>query len=83
MEAYLRPLVSRRLYTTIIRHGNKEVLSISQSYSITGASPSDCFCVMSRTLVRGVLPLCGDAVGIFCSPSRLRQYKQDLALNDS
>ena len=27
--------------------------------------------VMSRTLVAGDLPLCRDAVGVFCSPSRL------------
>ena len=34
----------------------------------TGASPSD---LISRTLVGGVLPLCQDAVGVFCSPSQL------------
>ena len=29
------------------------------------------FCVISRTFVGGVLPLCRDGVGIFCSPSWL------------
>ena len=28
-------------------------------------------CVMSRTLIGGVLPLCKDAVGVFYSPSQL------------
>ena len=32
------------------------------------------FSVISRTLVGGVLPLCSDAVGIFCSTSRLSHY---------
>ena len=38
------------------------------------------FSAISRTLVRGVLPLCRDAVGVFCSPSWLA--KECLARRD-
>ena len=31
----------------------------------------------TRTHVRGVLPFCRDAVGVFCSPSRLGQYHSE------
>ena len=53
-------------------NGNEGVLHIHKSYSITGASPSNC--LMSYTghsLVEGVLPLCRDAVSVFSSPSQL------------
>ena len=32
------------------------------------------FSVISRTLIGGVLPLCRDAIRVFCSPSRLDQH---------
>ena len=44
-------------------NGNEGVLQIPQSSSITEASPSDC--IISRTLVRRILPLTIDAVGVF------------------
>ena len=45
---------------------------ISQSSSITGASPSYYLVSYVRhTLAGGVLPLCRDAVGVLYSPSRL------------
>ena len=50
--------------------GNKRVLYIPQNSSITGASPSYLFSIISRTLIGGVLPLYRDAVGVFCSPSQ-------------
>ena len=31
------------------------------------------FSVITRTLVDGILPLCRDAVGVFCIPNRLDQ----------
>ena len=53
--------------------GNKGVFSIPRSCSITRASPSDCFCVISSILIGEVLPLCRDAVGLFYSPWWLGQ----------
>ena len=44
------------------------VLRIPQISSITGALLFDCLESYIRTLVEGVLPLCGDAVDIFYSP---------------
>ena len=53
-------------------NGNEEVLHIPQISSITWASPSDFFGVISRTLVGGgVLPLCRDAVSVFNGASIL------------
>ena len=45
---------------------NEEVFHITQSSSITGASPSDCLVLYSK-----ILPLCFDAVGVFYSPIQL------------
>ena len=45
--------------------GNEGVLRILQSFSITEASPSNLFSVISRTLVEGVLSLYRNEVGVF------------------
>ena len=58
------------------------VLHVSQSFSFTGISPSDFFSVISRTLVRGVLPLCREAVDVFYSTSRLDNLNKDYILRD-
>ena len=47
--------------------GNKGVLCISRDL------PSDCLVSYIRTLFGEVLPLCWDAVSVFCCPSRLGQ----------
>ena len=47
--------------------GNEGVLHVPQSSSILEASPSDCL----MTLAEKILPLCRDAVGVFCNPNRL------------
>ena len=55
--------------------GNKGVLHITQSSSITGTSPSDC--LMSYPgypLWEGILPFSRGAVGVFYSLSRLDIY---------
>ena len=52
--------------------GNKGVLRISQSSSIT----IRLFNVISWTLVERVLQLCRDAVSVFCSPSRLGKIER-------
>ena len=50
----------------------EEVLRIPQISSITGTSPADCLVSYpGHSLGGGVLPLCRDAVGVFCIPSRL------------
>ena len=54
--------------------GNDGVHHIPLRSSITGASPSNCL-VSYWTLVEEVLPLFRDAVGVFCSPSRLAQNR--------
>ena len=54
--------------------GNKEVLCIPQSSSITGASPSDCLMSYLGLLFGRVLVFCRDAVGIFYSSIQLGQY---------
>ena len=52
--------------------GNEGVLSIPQSFSITGTSPPDCLESHPEHSWRGVdLPLCRKAVGVFYTPSRL------------
>ena len=51
-------------------NGNEGVLHIPQSSSITEASPSDSLMLYQDTHW-GILPLCRDAVSIFCSPSQL------------
>ena len=52
--------------------GNKGVLHIPQSSSITGISPSDCLMLYPGHLLGGgVLPLCRDVVSVFYSPSQL------------
>ena len=51
--------------------GNERVLRITQSSSITGTSPSHCLVSYPGHSLREVLPLCRDAVGVFCSPCRL------------
>ena len=51
---------------------NEGLLRISQSFSITGASPSDSLVLHAGNSVGlGVLVLCRDAVGVFYCPSRL------------
>ena len=62
--------------TTPVRSGpgsddNEGVLYIPLSYSITGASPSDCLVSYLGHSLGGVFPLCRDAVGVFYSPSKL------------
>ena len=43
---------------------------------MTEASPADCFVSYpGYSLWSGVLPLCWDSVGVFCSPSRLGELK--------
>ena len=49
---------------------NEGVLRIPQSSRVTGTSPSDCLVSYPGHPWR-VLPLCGDAAGLFYSPSRL------------
>ena len=51
--------------------GNKEVLRIPQSFSITGTLPSDCLVPYLGHSLRGFLLLCRFAVSVFNSPSRL------------
>ena len=49
-----------------VSDGNKGVLRIPQCSSLTGASPSGCLV----SLVERDLPLCRDAIRVFCSPTR-------------
>ena len=49
--------------------GNKEIFCISESFSITGASPSDCLVSYPGHSWGGVLLLCRDTVSVFYSPS--------------
>ena len=49
---------------------NEGVRHISQSSTITGISPSDCFVSYIRHSLAGVLPLFRGAVSVFYSPSR-------------
>ena len=51
--------------------GNEGILSILQSSCITGASPSDCLVSYPGRSFGWGLPLCRDAVGVFCIPSKL------------
>ena len=55
---------------------NERVLCIPQSYSIMGASPSHCLVSYPGHSSRS-LPLCGDAIGVFCGPSRLGHWKKE------
>ena len=48
-------------------NGNEGVLGIPQSFSITGASPSDVFVSYPGHLEVRVLYICRDAVGVFYS----------------
>ena len=48
--------------------GNKGVLRIPQSSSITATSPSDCLASYQGHLLVGVLPLSREAVGVFYNP---------------
>ena len=66
--------------------GNEGVLRIPQSSSTAGTSPSDCLVSYPGHSLRGVLPLCREAVGVFYSPSRLgnlpkKVYRKVLALS--
>ena len=54
-----------------VSDANEGVLCISQSSSITEATPSDCLVSLPRHFLGGVLPLCRDAVGVFYRPNRL------------
>ena len=58
--------------------GNEEVLRISQSSSIIGASPLDCLVLYPGHSLEGVLPLCREAVGVFYS--RLGQARLEFEL---
>ena len=49
--------------------GNKGVLHIFQSSSITGTSLSDCLVSYPGHSLVGVLPLCGGVVGVFSRAS--------------
>ena len=52
--------------------GNKGVICILQSSSITETSLSDCLVLYPGcSLEEGILPLCRDAVGVFYSPNQL------------
>ena len=53
------------------RDGNKGVLHIPQSSSITEASASDCLVPYQGHSLGGVLRLCRDAVSVFFGPSWL------------
>ena len=55
-------------------NGNEGVHSIPQSSSITETSLSDCLVSYPGYSMRGVLPLCIDAVSVFCSSSRLGHF---------
>ena len=46
-------------------YGNEEILYIPQRSSFTKASWL--FSAISSALLRGILSLCSDAVGVFCS----------------
>ena len=50
--------------------GNKGILRIPQSSSITGTSPSDCLVLYPGHSLGWILPLYREAVGVFYSPSR-------------
>ena len=52
-------------------NGNEGILRIPQCSAITGTSVSDYLVSYPGHSLVGVLPLCRDAVGVFCSPSRL------------
>ena len=59
--------------------GNKEVLRIPQSFSITGTSQSDCLVSnLGYSLAEGFIPFCRDAVSVFSSPSRLGHSVMEL-----
>ena len=45
--------------------GNEGIFRIPQSSSITGTSPWDCLVSYPGQSVGGLLPSCGDAVGVF------------------
>ena len=60
--------------------GNKKVLCIPQSSSITGASPSYCLVSLSGHSLEEVLPLHRDAVCVFCSPSQLGQSHHEFLM---
>ena len=51
--------------------GNKGVLRIPQSSTITGTSPSDCLVSYTWHSLEEVLPLSTDAVSVFYNPSWL------------
>ena len=57
--------------------GNGGVHRIPQSLSFTWTSLSDCLMSYPGHLFGGVLPLCRNAVGEFCSPSQLYQIYLD------
>ena len=54
--------------------GNKKVLRVLQSSSITGTSASDCLMLYPGYSMGGVLPLCRDSVDIFYSHSQLSYW---------
>ena len=54
---------------------NEEVLGIPPCSSTTGTSPSDCLVSCPEHLLMGEVNLCREAVGVFCSPSRLGKKK--------
>ena len=54
--------------------GNKGVLRIPQSPSITGNTPSDCLVSFTGNSLGVVLPLCREAVGVFYNLSRLGKW---------
>ena len=58
--------------------GNKGVLRIPQSSSITGTSPSDRSVSYPGHSLGGVLPLCREAVGVFYIPGRQGKQNKEI-----
>ena len=64
-------------------NGNEGVLRITQSSSITGTSPSDCFVSYPGLSLEGILPLFRFTVGVFYCPSQLGKKKIERNLHPS
>ena len=62
-------------------NGNKGIVCIPQSSSITGTSPSDCLVSYQDTRWGWGLTLCREAVSVFYSPSRLVNWLIDRTLS--
>ena len=62
-------------------NGNEVVLSIPQSSSITGTSPTNYLISYPGHSLEEVLPLCRSAVGVFYSPCRLGNIRKGILEN--